>query len=84
MLAQVDWHWSALERQLMLRLLRSAMHWHKPIATWGVATGAGIAGVGRAGVLTGRLSRGAAAAGTANSSSRQPARRARVMAGPAG
>ena len=77
-MAQVDWHWSALDRQLMLRLLRSAMHWQSPIAVCGAAAGPGDAGagaVGRGGVLTGRLSRGAAATGAARTSNKQPARR---------
>ena len=82
--AQVDWHWSALDRQLMLRLLRSAMHWQSPIAVCGATAGL-VGGAGRAGVLTGRLSRGAAAAGTAITSSKHPARRrARIITESAG
>ena len=65
----------------MLRLLRSAMHWQSPIAVCGAAAGlvVGAAGAGRGGVLTGRLSR-CAAAGTANTRNKQPARRrARII-----
>jgi hypothetical protein len=81
--AQVEWHCSALDRQLMLRLPRSAMHWQIPTAVCGAAAGlvVGAAGAGRGAVLTGRLSRGAAAAGTAITSNKHPAwRRARIIA----